>query len=176
MQFYFIQKISTFFAKANKKYLKILLVLLVGAFGIFLIAGTDSSLFDDKQGVDEPIAVAPSTADYENEIEEKVMRLCSSTRGVGKACAVVMLDGEYTAVYAQDSQTSGNGYRNEFVLVGGGANQSPLLIGYKPPDIVGIGIICEGGGDEYVKIELISLVSATFGISPSKIYVASAKK
>ena len=119
---------------------------------------------------------APSVSDYEKEIEEKLIQLCSSTRGVGKVSAVVMLDGGYTAVYAQDSQTSGNGYRNEFVLVGSGANESPLLIGYKPPDIVGVGIICDGGGDEYVRLELISLVSATLGISPSKIYVAAAKK
>ena len=167
---------SNFDKLFNKKYLKILLISLVGALGILLIAGSDGAFLANKQSVDEPIVEAPSASDYEKEIEKKVMHLCSVTRGVGKAYAVVMLDGEYTAVYAQDSQTSGNGYRNEFVLVGGGTNQSALLIGYKPPDIVGIGIICEGGGDEYVKLELISLVSATFGISPSKIYVASAKK
>lgn len=166
---------SNFDKLFNKKYLKIILILLCGILGIFLLIGGDGALVGNDKSVDESVCVMPSAEDYEKLIEEKVIRLCSSVKGVGSVSAVVSLDGEYTAVYAQDSQSSGGGYRNEFVLVGGGSNESPLLIGYKPPDITGIGIICAGGGDEHVRFEIISLVSATFGISPSKIYVAAAK-
>lgn len=166
---------SNFNKLFDKKYLKIILMLLCGTVGIFLLVGVDGLNFGENNKSEESVCEMPNVEEYEKKIEEKVIRLCSSVRGVGSVSAVVTLDGGYTAVYAQDSQSSGGGYRNEFVLIGGGSAQEPLLIGYKQPEINGIGIICSGG-EEYQECEIISLVSATFGISPSKIYVADAKK
>jgi len=160
----------------NKKYLKIILMLLCGVIGIFLLVSGDGGVFGKNDDVDKPECELPSAEEYEEQIEKKIVRLCSSVKGVDNVSAVVTLGGGYNAIYAQQSQASSGGYRNEFVLVGGGTNEEPLLIGYKPPDIAGIGIICTMGSDEYVKCEIISLVSAALGISPSKIYVATAKK
>ncbi len=162
--------------KYQNKYLKIILLILCGALGIFLILGGE--LFEaekNESGSDNNDNRFPSEDEYAKGIEDKLVSVCSQVRGVGRVSAVVTLAGGYNAVYAQDSQSSGTGYKNEFVMVGNGGNEKPLLIGYTPPAIAGIGIICTGGGDEYVRCEVISLVSAAFGVSPNKIYVACAQ-
>jgi hypothetical protein len=144
-------------------------------FGIILLVGNNMPFLNKNDSINEEKQEFPSSVEYEKKVEEKVIRLCSSVKGAGRVSAVVTLGGGYSAVYAQNSQVSENGYRNEFVLVGTGSNEGALLIGYKEPDIMGIGIICSGGGDEKVRCELVSLVSAAFSISPAKIYVAAAK-
>ena len=157
----------------NNKYLKMTLLLICGAVGIFLILGGELFSSSEKKGDDlQHCDEFPDAQAYSKEVEEKVIKLCSQVRGAGKVCAVVTLSGGYNAVYAQNSQSSGSGYKNEFVMLGRGSDEKPLLIGYSPPGIAGIGIICSGGKEEYVRYEMISLVSAAFGISPNKIYVA----
>ena len=160
----------------NNKYVKIILIILCGVIGVFLIVGGDAFSSSDD-GSDEVVKneVMPDAEEYARSVEQKVIRLCSGVRGAGNVSAVVTLSSGYNAVYAQNSQSSGSGYRNEFVMAGGGSNESALLIGYTPPTIAGIGIICTGGGEDRVRCELVSLVSATFGVSTNKIYVAQSQ-
>ena len=156
----------------NNKYLKIISILLCGALGVFLIVGGD--IFGGEKKELESAETVQSTPDadaYARDVEEKIVRLCSGLRGVSNVSAIVTLSGGYNAVYAQNSQSSAGGFRNEFVMFGTSQKQ-PLLIGYTSPVIAGVGIICVGGGDEYIKREIISLVSSAFGISTNKIYVA----
>ena len=159
--------------KSDKKYLKIILTILCGMIGIFLILGGELFVSDNNAAENaDSTSDFPSAKEYAKEMEDKLIQVCSQVRGVGRVSAVVTLSGGYNAVYAQDSQSSGSGYKNEFVMVGNGSSEKPLLIGYTHPAIAGIGIICSGGGDEYVRCEVISLVSAAFAVSPNKIYVA----
>ena len=43
-------------------------------------------------------------------------------------------------------------------------------------EIRGIGIVCEGGEDPFVKKELLDLVSASCAVPSSRIYITGAKK
>ena len=112
---------------------------------------------------------------YAREVEERIAALCSNIKGVENAKVVVTLSGGYNAVYAQNSQSSASGYRNEFVLTGSGSSEAPLLVGYSVPQISGVGVVCKGGGDPSVRQELISLISATLGVSSNKIYVTESQ-
>ena len=58
--------------------------------------------------------------------------------------------------------------------MGGGSSEAPIRIGVRTPRIAGIGVVCRGGGDDVTRAELISLLSAAFGIGASKIYIAEA--
>ena len=158
--------------KIDNKYLKIISILLCGAIGIFLIVGGD--VFggqENESDVGENSESLPDANVYESELENKIVKLCSGVRGVKNVQVVVTLSGGYNAVYAQNSQYSSGGYRNEFVM-SGSSKKEPLLIGYTTPEVSGVGIICKGGGDEYIRYEIISLVSAALGINTNKIYVA----
>lgn len=158
-----------------KKSVKIILLLLGAALGIFLLL-FGSYMDKEKKSADEResaerLEMSMNADEYAADAERKIADLCSGVRGVSEVRVVVTLAGGYNAVYAQNSQSGTSGHRNEFVLTGSGSSEAPLLVGYSVPEISGVGIVCSGGGDSSVRREIISLVSAAFGVSSNKIYV-----
>lgn len=127
---------------------------------------------EDKAG--EQVASEPSALDpalYAEQIEEKVEALCNKIDGVSSAHAVVTLKGGYRAIYAIDAQYGSSVNKSETVLIGSGSSEKALLIGYENPEIAGIGIVCSGGDDAYVRAEIISMISAAFDLGSNKIFV-----
>lgn len=127
---------------------------------------------EDKAG--EQVASEPSALDpalYAEQIEEKVEALCNKIDGVSSAYAVVTLKGGYRAIYATDAQYGSSVNKSETVLIGSGSSEKALLIGYENPEIAGIGIVCSGGDDAYVRAEIISMISAAFDLGSNKIFV-----
>lgn len=128
---------------------------------------------EDKAG--EQVASEPSALDpalYAEQIEEKVEALCNKIDGVSSAHAVVTLKGGYRAIYATDAQYGSSVNKSETVLIGSGSSEKALLIGYENPEIAGIGIVCSGGDDAYVRAEIISMISAAFDLGSNKIFVS----
>ena len=105
-------------------------------------------------------------AKYKKELEGEITELCRGVRGVGDVRVAVSLSGGFEYVYATD--------KNGKVVAAG--SESGIVIKKKLPEILGIGIVCTGGGDSTVKNQLISLVSAAYGIGTNRIFVAEAKK
>ena len=145
-----------------------ILLLIYG--GFFYGKGADES---NKQVSAEISAF--DEAEYEKTLVKKIEDVCSKVKGAGKVSVALTLDGSYRAIYAQNS-SDGSSVRREYLLVGSGSSESPLLLGYAPPEILGVGIVCSEGASEAVKAEIISLVSALLDVPTNKIYVASAKK
>ena len=112
--------------------------------------------------------------EYAHSVEKNISELCEKINGVSDVHAVVTLEGGYNTVYAQNSQSNSSGYKNEFVLTGSGSSERAILVGYSTPQVSGVGIVCRGGGDAHIRSEIISLISATFGVSSNKIYVTEA--
>lgn len=129
---------------------------------------------------DSAVSDAAEINAYAAALEEKARALCESASGVGRGSVTVTvtLDGGFDAVYAEDSEkkTSGTGesVTGKYATVGGGSSETPIKIGVRTPRIAGIGVVCRGGGDDVTRAELISLLSAAFGIGASKIYIAEA--
>lgn len=150
---------------------KTLLLLLLALLGILLMLL--SRCGEDKAGAqtqNEPSALDPAL--YAEQIEEKVEALCNKIDGVSSAHAVVTLKGGYRAIYATDAQYGSSVNKSETVLIGSGSSEKALLIGYENPEIAGIGIVCSGGDDAYVRAEIISMISAAFDLGANKIFVS----
>ncbi|MBQ7376295.1 MAG: hypothetical protein IJW52_05380 [Clostridia bacterium] len=150
---------------------KTLLLLLLALLGILLMLL--SRCGEDKAGAqtqNEPSALDPAL--YAEQIEEKVEALCNKIDGVSSAHAVVTLKGGYRAIYATDAQYGSSVNKSETVLIGSGSSEKALLIGYENPEIAGIGIVCSGGDDAYVRAEIISMISAAFDLGSNKIFVS----
>ena len=150
---------------------KTLLLLLLALLGILLMLL--SRCGEDKAGAqtqNEPSALDPAL--YAEQIEEKVEALCNKIEGVSSAHAVVTLKGGYRAIYATDAQYGSSVNKSETVLIGSGSSEKALLIGYENPEIAGIGIVCSGGDDAYVRAEIISMISAAFDLGSNKIFVS----
>lgn len=150
---------------------KTLFLLLLALLGILLMLL--SRCGEDKAGAQtqsEPSALDPAL--YAEQIEEKVEALCNKIDGVSSAHAVVTLKGGYRAIYATDAQYGSSVNKSETVLIGSGSSEKALLIGYENPEIAGIGIVCSGGDDAYVRAEIISMISAAFDLGSNKIFVS----
>lgn len=158
--------------KKNLSQTKLILLLFCVAAGIALMVF--SSAFEGGEKKDDEAKEALVLYDeraYEEQLVEKIEGLCSSVRGVSGVSVAVTLDGTYKAVYAKNVQ-SGDSHRSEYVLVGNGASEGAVLVGYSPPDILGVGIVCKGASNESTRAELIALVSSALDIPMNKIYVA----
>ena len=90
----------------------------------------------------------------------------------GATPVAVTLDGSYRAIYAQNL-ADGSSSKREYFLMGSGSSEKALLLGYSPPEILGVAIVCDGGSSEGVKSEIISMVSALLHLPTNKIYVAA---
>ena len=164
----------------EKKSLKILFIFLGAILGTgLLIYSSCAEKSNEKAANTQSAAVVEGgeldAEAYAREVEERIAVLCSDIKGVGNVRVAVTLCGGYNAVYAQNSQSGASGYKNEFVLTGSGSDEAPLLVGYSVPQISGVGVVCGGGGDPSVRQELISLISATLGVSSNKIYVTESQ-
>lgn len=152
------------------------LIIIIGiALGVlFLLLG--SGIFEQVPKDTETTGQYDEAA-YEYELTEKIRNICSCVRGAGNVSVAVKLDGSFKAVYAQNSEIGFSGgsntHKSEYVFVGGGSSECAVLIGYSPPEILGVGIVCDGGGNASVRAEIIALVSATFDLPTNKIYVTS---
>jgi len=165
--------VSDFYKKSNKKWHKIILIAVGGGLGValLLIGGG----FGRSNGEDTaPTALPTDSADaYAEMLEERVADICSGVSGAGRVSVLVSLRGGYRTVYAIDSQSNSSGYKNEIVMSGSGSGREAVVTAYENPEIAGVGIVCTGGNDPRVQREVISLVSASLGISTNKIFVAS---
>ena len=153
----------------RKRLILFAMLAIIGVLLLVLGKCTASDL-DDKNSGDGLAELDPSK--YEELVEEKVEALCNKIDGVSSTYAVVTLKGGYRAIYATDSQSGSSNLKNQTVLIGSGSSEKALLIGYENPEIAGIGIVCSGGDDAYVRAEIISMISAAFDLGSNKIFVS----
>ena len=132
--------------------------------------GTDEQQTDARQ--EDPLY------EYTELTERRIAALCASVQGVSGVEVAVSFEGDFTYVYATDSDTQekdGSSERQEqYVTVGSGSSEQTVLLTRTPPAVSGIGIVCRGGGDASVRQELTALLSAAFGIGSNKIYITEA--
>jgi stage III sporulation protein AG len=143
-----------------------------------LLIGSLPTIGQDKGELHARSAAQEKTEQREEQayaeiLAEQIEALCVAACGSDDVYAVVSLQDGYAYRYATDSELR-TGQENEqssqsYVTVGSGSNQSPVLIASTPPQIAGIGVVCRGG--DCSRNELVSLLSAAFGVGANRIYV-----
>ena len=140
----------------------VLLLLAVGGILLLLLGSSQSG---NATRVDSGQEVAARAEAYRSVLTEELTTLCSEVAGAGRVRLVLTLAGGEESVYAFDSSADG---RTDYVLSGG----EGLLLCRKNPTVLGVGVVCEGGGDPSVCRELTALLSATLGIGSNRIYIS----
>lgn len=149
------------------------LLFIIIALGVALLfVGNGALGFLDKKD-DSTVSTEYDETAYEAELTAKIENICRRVRGAGNVSVAVSLDGSFKSVLVQNMQSNDGTKRQEYVLIGSGSSESAVTIGYTPPKILGVGIVCDGGSDASVRREIIELVSAAFNIPTNKIYVTA---
>ena len=112
-----------------------------------------------------PTATAESTDEdteaYRAALTAEVTALCRRVSGAGDCTVRLTLESGESRLYAEGA--SGG------VLTSGGEG---VLIERRPPRVLGVAVVCRGGGDAAVREEITSLLSAALGIGAHKVRVS----
>ena len=126
----------------KEKY-RLIFVVLVAAVGVALVL---FSLGGTKE--EETEKSSQSLAEYKAELERELESACSSIRGVGR-CEVIV--------------TFSRGAENTYK----GTN----LIESKPPEVMGVSVICEGADSDEVRAGIVGMMSSLFSIGTNRVSV-----
>lgn len=153
---------------------KLVLAVACGGLGVLLLLLGGYSEGREKDGEYAGASALQCEAEeYARQIEARVSALCGKVCGAGEVSVFVSLKGGYRTVYAFDTQSTSSGYKSEIVMSGSGSDKGAVVTAYENPEIAGIGVVCEGGDDAFVRQQIISLIAASLGIGTNKIFVAS---
>ncbi len=141
--------------------------------GVALLFVGGFVLPDSDKEADQKNETGSTYADFlehKEDIKREIERICLSVRGVRSASAVVYFDGVGESVYAVNIQ-SGNSEKTEYVVIGSGSHAHALYLGERLPRLVGIGVVCDTGGNAGAKSELASLLAAAYGLPLTRVSV-----
>ena len=111
-----------------------------------------------------------------DKMERKLERALSRIQGAGEVTVVLSLKESSRQVLAQDTQESDSGHSSTTVVVsqGGGYDGTvPLQSIY--PKYQGALVICPGGGDARVKLQMMEAMRALTGLGGEKISICKSQ-
>ena len=134
------------------------LLVCMGLAGLLLLAVSSWLPADSSTQSAAPAAMTDSTADYAAELETRLTALISRVEGAGKTAVMVTLE-------------SGSDGSSTHVLLGSGGADG-LVETVETPRVLGVAVVCEGGGSAAVQSRVTALVQALTGIGTNHITVA----
>lgn len=154
--------------EALGRYGYVLIVIAAGAVLLLLPAG-------GGEAAPEPPAQEEGTAFDLDAFEEKLARALSQVEGAGEVQVVLTLDGGSRQILARDQEREGDGGSlSTVVTVGKGSGaQEVVPLQTVAPQFRGALVVCPGGGDPQVRLELIRAVAALTGLGADRISVCA---
>uniref|UniRef100_UPI003FEDAA3C stage III sporulation protein AG n=1 Tax=Gemmiger formicilis TaxID=745368 RepID=UPI003FEDAA3C len=146
------------------------LLVCMGLAGLLLLAVSSWLPADSSTQSAAPAAKTGSTADYAAELETRLTALISRVEGAGKTAVMVTLESGSESIYATDTDTDSDGSSTHVLLGSGGADG--LVETVETPRVLGVAVVCEGGGSAAVQSRVTALVQALTGIGTNHITVA----
>lgn len=165
------------------------LLFAAGLIGIALIAFAPGISFgSDASEAERP---AEQTAEgYAAALEERLTSILQDVEGVGKVKVMITLKSGYSYVYAkqeknnsdrlEDSKAADSRKTQEknvteetYILVDGpGGGKEPLVTAQIEPEIKGVVVVCQGGGNPVVAARVTETVTVALNISSTQITVS----
>ena len=146
-----------------KRYGPMLLVAALGAVLMALPSGRESA----------GAAVQTEQQEFDLEgFEEKLARTLSRVSGAGEVEVVLSLDSGGRQILAQDVKQEGERVTRDTVTLNrGSGGQSVVPLQTDAPRFRGALVVCPGGGDPQVRLELLKAVSALTGLGADRVCV-----
>ena len=161
-------KIKGFFAKLkSKKHFET--VVAVIAVVVMLVL-----YFSVKTGTSKsttPSAAAVPVTDYCERTEQKLVAALEAMQGVGKVKTVISWESGVETVIAYATNSAGGNITTTPTVVQTQGSSGPIVLKELYPKALGVIIICQGGNNVAVKLDVMRAVSALLDISQNKINV-----
>ena len=123
-----------------------------------------------------PVAAVQEESFDLTAFEEKLSRALSAVEGAGEVRVVLALDEGSRKILAQDREQDGEGYAASTVTLGRGTgSQEVVPLQVLAPSFRGALVVCPGGDDPGVRLELSAAVSALTGLGADRISVCGGK-
>ena len=156
--------------KGKLKQNRAALAAVIGVLAIVLILL--SELFPQKNETPAASVSDQSAAAYQAQLEQRLEKLISQMDGAGKTAVMVTLETGEESIYAVDTQSGEMQSQNTHVLLKDG---SALTETVYQPQIRGVAVLCDGGGDVRVASRITEMVGALLDLPSNRICVEQRK-
>lgn len=146
------------------------LAVLVGGAAMLLILLSELLPGDSPKTTAE--AASPTAAQYQAQLEEQLEALISQMDGAGRTTVMVTLSTGEETIYAVDTQTGELQQQATHVLLQDG---SALAETTWMPQVCGVAVLCEGGGDVRVAARITELLHSLLALPSNRICVEQRK-
>lgn len=109
---------------------------------------------------------------YQTQLEQRLEKLISQMSGAGKTTVMVTLETGEESVYALDTQSGDLQSQNTHVLLDDGSALTETVI---QPQIRGVAVLCDGGGDVRVAARITELLTSLLDLPSNRICVEQRK-
>lgn len=116
---------------------------------------------------------AMDEADFIRRTEEELEGILCAIDGVGDTKVMVTAKGSREYVYAENE--SERKEEKDHVILKNGSKEEALVRTVNAPKITGVVVVCEGGGSDRVKEEVVRAVTAALGIPSGSVHVSKMK-
>lgn len=162
----------------EKKYLAVILLFVSGL--ILLAVSEFSGVDTDNVKTEQTTLSYVSVNEYVSELEERITSIISSIDGAGATQVMITLENSGEDVYlhnydyGEDVDGAGAGNRemkDEYVIVDSGDGENGIVVRKTEPKIRGVAVVCQGGGNESVRAQIVATVTAVLDISSARVSV-----
>ncbi len=165
--------------KLSKK-LMLAVTLLVSGVVFLLLSeiGTDDKKADAQSA---SVNLTQSVQSYAESLENRLISIISSIDGAGATKVMVTLESGSEDVYLHNYDYGENvdpegknsmERKDDYVIVDGQSGEQGIIVRVAEPRVRGVAVVCEGGGSDVVREQIISAVTALLDISSARVSVA----
>lgn len=168
------------FLEKLKKDKKTMILIFLSVFMIFILFISELDKGDDFS---EELSAAEEYNYFVNKEETKAF--LENIVGAGNVEIMFTYESSTEYIYAKDTNENSKdksdndkeiNYKSEHIIIKEDGNEKGLMIKEIYPDIRGIAVICDGGNDPIIKEQIVSSLSALFGISTNRISVVATSR
>lgn len=168
-----VPKIQQLFGDEKKR---VNLLVALGVVGMLLLALSEWLPQQQVATVQSP-SETPSHAetqaetDYAAALEARLQALIEKVDGAGQTQVMVTLESGAQKVYATDKETGSDGSGSETHILLENAAEPALVERTATPAVLGVAVVCAGGGDAGVQYRITELVNVLTDVGASHITV-----
>lgn len=152
-----------------KRYQYILLAIAAGILILLLPTG-------NKKGGEEVSIQQGQQLDELGVQEERLGQILSQIHNAGKVRIMLSVRESRKTVLAYDRKTDGEHSQYDAVIVArGSGNQQPVILQETGPIYQGALVVCDGGDEPQVKLEILNAVRSLTGLSADRICICKSK-